>query len=449
VRRLTVIVLVFGSLVIGALGRQAAGQIAPNAVELRPIDDARLRAGGIRKITSRHLSLYTDLPADPEIDRLPAVFDQAVPQWAKYYGVAEEKTRGWQARAFLIKDRERFNALGLMPPRGADRFLNGISIYSELWLYEQPTVYYRRHLLLHEGTHAFMVAFLGGCGPGWYMEGNAELMGTHRLDGASGRLTLRIMPDVRDDVPMLGRIKLIRDAVAAGRPLGLAAVMRIDNRKLLENEAYAWSWASVRFLDSHPRYRERFRKLQQHVLDPRFNEIVAHEFGADWPEMLTEWRAFVDALDHGYDFERMAIDFHPGAALAPGRRQSVTIRADRGWQSSGVRLEAGRSYRVTASGRFQVAEEAIATGQKQPWSSEAGGVTIEYYDGRPLGILLGAIDARDNAKSGFDRPIAIGLGTTIRPDADGTLYLRVNDSAGRLDDNRGTLTVVIEAVDNK
>ena len=52
----------------------------------------------------------------------------------------------------------------------------------EFWLFDQPTDYYVRHLLLHEGTHVFMVSFLGGCGPGWYMEGTAELLGTHRLD---------------------------------------------------------------------------------------------------------------------------------------------------------------------------------------------------------------------------------------------------------------------------
>ena len=48
---------------------------------------------------------------------------------------------------------------------------------AELWLHDQPTAYYRRHLLLHEGTHVFMASFLGGCGPGWYMEGTAELFG--------------------------------------------------------------------------------------------------------------------------------------------------------------------------------------------------------------------------------------------------------------------------------
>jgi hypothetical protein len=45
---------------------------------------------------------------------------------------------------------------------------------------------------------------------------------------------------------------------------------------------------------------------------------------------------------------------------------------------------------------------------------------------------------------GFAHPFAIGLGTTIKPEMSGTLYLRVNDSAAKLDDNRGNLTVTIE-----
>jgi hypothetical protein len=44
-------------------------------------------------------------------------------------------------------------------------------------------------------------------------------------------------------------------------------------------------------------------------------------------------------------------------------------------------------------------------------------------------------------KASFTHPIAVGLGCTIKPDVSGTLYLRVNDSAAHLDDNRGTLTV--------
>ncbi len=415
------------------------------AEPIRPIDNASIQSSGIRKLTSNHLVLYTDVPSTPAVDSLPEVFDKAVPRWAAYLGIDAAKTASWQPRAYLISDRRRFAALGLMPPAN-DKFENGITFGSEMWLNDQPTDYYRRHLLLHEGTHAFMIAFLGGCGPGWYMEGTAELLGTHRLDPKTGELTLGIMPRSRDEVLMLGRIKLIQDAVADHRVLTLPTVMQLDNRKQLGNEAYAWCWAAAKFLDSHPRYRDRFRQLRANVQDQNFNDIVRKKFAADWANLNAEWQAFIATLDYGFDFDRMAIDFKSHALMNAGSDYFVIVAADRGWQSSGVLLEAGKAYEVTAKGHYQIATEQKDRAEK-PWPCEPGGVTIDYHDGRPLGMLLGAIDARGGRSpapgASFAEPFAIGLHATIKPTASGTLYLRVNNSAGSLDDNGGTLSVTI------
>jgi hypothetical protein len=82
------------------------------------------------------------------------------------------------------------------------------------------------------------------------------------------------------------------------------------------------------------------------------------------------------------------------------------------------------------------------------WPCEPGGVTIEYVDGHPLGMLLGAVVEDDAAarpaEAGLAEPVTIGLGAEITPRASGTLYLRVNDSAANLGDNRGALTIEVE-----
>lgn len=397
------------------------------------VDDARARAAGIRKLTSRHLVLYTDLPASPEVDNLPAIFDLAVPQWAEYFGVDPARARGFQAQGFLISDRSKFDSLGLVPPDLPD-FQHGISRYREFWLYDQPTPYFRRHLMLHEGTHAFMVTFLGGCGKPWYMEGTAELFATHRLDERYNGLTLRTMPVSREEVAFLGRIKAIQDALAENRSMDLSSIMNLDNRRQLSVEAYAWCWAAAKFLDSHPRYRDRFRKLREYVRDDNFNAVFRRMYAADWPAMQSEWNAFLPTLEHGYDFERMAIDFDSGRPLGTGP-QRVTIAAERGWQSSKIKLTAGKPYRITATGRFVIADDG------QSWPCEPGGVTVEYHDGRPLGMLLGAIDGPGG--SSLAEPFEIGLGRDFTPKTDGTLYLRVNESAADLHDNRGALTATI------
>lgn len=422
------------------------------------IDAARAFAAGIRKLQGQHLVLYTDVPSGSEVDGLPTLFDVAVPLWAEYFGIDPNEASDWHVQAYLIRDREKFSALGLMP---TDRELvNGYAAATEIWVLDQPSDYYRRHLLLHEGTHAFMTKFLGGCGPGWYSEGMAELLATHEIKGtgvisrdglvSEGRvprkklrtpLMLNVMPRSREDVPMLGRIKLVRDAVAAGDALSIEAIMAIDGRRQQEPQAYAWCWALAKFLDSQPRYQATFRELARHVTDPEFNARVRRSYAAAWPELTVEWQAYVRALDHGYDFERTAINFADGTPLS-GKR-SVTIRADRGWQSSGIRLQSGRPYQLTARGRYQI---SFADGVS--WPCEPGGVTIEYQDGRPLGMLLGAIVEDDvaaqPAEAGLAAPFPIGLECELAPKTTGTLYLRVNDSAAKLDDNRGDLTIEVE-----
>lgn len=41
------------------------------------------------------------------------------------------------------------------------------------------------------------------------------------------------------------------------------------------------------------------------------------------------------------------------------------------------------------------------------------------------------------------KPLVVGLTATLKPAESGTLYLRINDSAGKLADNAGMLTVVV------
>ena len=150
---------------------------------------------------------------------------------------------------FIMKDKARFQSTGLLPA-DLPHFLHGYSRNNLLWLYEQPSDYYRRHLLLHEGTHGFMNTVLGGCGPPWYMEGMAELLATHRL--ADGRLTLNSMPANRDEVPEWGRIRIIKDAVAAGRGVTVAGVVGLPAQEFLNNDSYAWSWAWPRSSSAIP-----------------------------------------------------------------------------------------------------------------------------------------------------------------------------------------------------
>ena len=129
--------------------------LAADNSALPRIDEERVAAAGIRKLTGKHLTLYTDLPAAPAIEELPLVFDAAIPQWSEYFVVDASVAESWQQVGYLMQDKARFVAAGLLP-NDLPAFLHGYQRGSELWLYEQPSDYYRRHLLLHEGTHGFM-----------------------------------------------------------------------------------------------------------------------------------------------------------------------------------------------------------------------------------------------------------------------------------------------------
>jgi hypothetical protein len=399
------------------------------------VDAAWAETSAPRKLTGQKLVLYTDLDGT-EIDRLPALFDQAFPQWLHYFKVDERKLSDFQATGCLMKDKALFTAAGLFPA-DLPPFPHGYSRGRRLWLYEQPTEYYRRHLLLHEGVHVFMIAALGGCGPPWYMEGTAEYLATHRIK--DGKLEVGYIPRSRDEAPGWGRVRVIRDAAAEDRALTLDDVLALSDTAHRQNEPYAWCWAAVALLDRNPRYRERFRRVGEFVRDGDFNQRFRKLFAADWRELCEQWRLTVADMEYGYDFEREAVDFSPGKML-PAKGAEVAVAADRGWQNSGLRLRGGEKYRLTAAGRYQLAREP------KVWWSEPNGVSIRYYRGLPLGVLLAAVrpdNPNPDEPSALQKPIVVGLGATIEPAQSGTLFLRINDSAGELDDNAGELRVEV------
>lgn len=435
--------LAIGGMIVGRAWREAVyvcalalallivegGEAAWPALE--PIDSRRLERFGLRLIDSDHAELITDLPSAKAIDELPTVIDRAVPLWAERFDLRASQVAEWRLRLCLIGEESRFAAAGLMP-EGDRRFPNGLALGYAAWVREQPSDHYRRHLVLHEATHSFMQTQLGGCGPGWHMEGVAELCGTHVW--RDNLLRIAVIPPSKQAAPMWGRVRAVRDAVAEGRGRSIAAVRELDNQRPMSPEEYSWVWALAKLLDTHPRYTARFRGLSAHVNDSDFDTRFDEVYADDREQLEQEWRLFGGTLEYGHDIEREAIDFREGDPLDASA--SVTIRADRGWQSSGMRVDAGGRYRIEAEGRYVIARETDGA----PWPCEPGGVTLDYHRGRPLGELLAAVDSGPDA---FLRATPIGLGADFRSERSGTLYFRVNDRPDRLRENSGSVSVVI------
>jgi hypothetical protein len=402
-------------------------------------DDARLAKAGIRKIAGERLNVYTDLPQG-DVDEFPRVFALAIPQWQAFFELPDDKIENWRMTFYVMKDKALFLREGLLP-RELPAFKNGFQRGYEMWAYEQPSDYYRRHLLLHEGTHAVMNTIVGGCGPPWYMEGMAELLGTHQWDGQ--KLTMNYNPRTKEEVPYWGRVKIIRDEFAAGQGLTLQNVLNYDVSAHQNVSAYAWCWAACRFLDGHPATQRAFREMRGQVRLPTadFNRRLSEQI-EDWPRIADEqWFLFVQSLEYGSDPRAAIVHYKAGLPLAASGG-SATVKANAGWQSSGIQLEAGKPYQLQATGRFTIARDA----QGGDWPCEPGGVTLRYYNGRPLGELQ--LGVRTGEPKAGERPslavaVPLGLRKQFTPQASGTLYFKINDSPAELGDNAGEVQVRI------
>ena len=160
---------------------------------------------------------------------------------------------------------------------------------------------------------------------------------------------------------------------------------------------------------------------------------MTEAFQPERDQLRSEIDLLLRELQVGHDFERTAIHYSEVAALT--NPKTVSITADRGWQSSGLLLQSGSNCLITAMGRTVLAKKP------KPWDSEPQGITIRYCEGQPLGQLQAIL--LDQKSNRFGKVIPIGLSATIVVQSTATLFLRVNDYAAELADNTGSYSVTV------
>lgn len=394
---------------------------------------------GFQRISGEHIDIITDLEIDESIRELPQVFDVAFPKWCELFNVSAKEAAAWHVEAFLMGARERFDSAGFIP-KNLPTFRYGFQYQDQVWVTEQPSQYYRRHLLLHEGTHWFMNRKYTNHGPPWLMEGTAEWLGTHRWDGQ--HLELGVIPQTKDEVPYWGRITLIQQQLSEGIAPSLETILRYNSTAHQDVEAYAWSWAAVLFLRNHPRTAKSFELLLKQSMTPdeRVTRWLFKRLESSWPEIHTEWNAMLTELEYGYNPERGFLQLSKVTAPLDTPAQA-TIDPSKTWQSAGVKVSAGQKIHVKCDGEFVVGAST------KPWKSEPAGLTLEYYRGEPLGKVMLTVVASSPGEPDFSQPVStipIGKEHTIVAKQDGEVFLRINESNLGLSDNQGTLQVVIE-----
>lgn len=413
-------------------------KLNPNLPRPLAINLEQVAANSILVTDSKHLRMFTDIKGQQAIDQFNVIFDAAVPKWCEYFNVRASKANDWKIRGMVIGEKERFVAAGLFPDT-LPWFPTGYQLGHEMWMHLQPGNYYTRHLLLHEGTHAFMQWFLGGVGAPWYSEGMAELLALHAWD--DGQLQMNFRPADRKQTEYWGRIKIIKQDCRDGKFLNLDDVFQFQNMAFREINSYAWSWAACEFLANHPLSRESFAKLAAIANQPPdvFNTRFARKLNEHRSELDRDWELFVREIDFGYDVESSRVI--PLAANDSGQTKFV-VDATKGWQQTSRKVISGERLKIYGTGRFTVAKEG-----ETPWPCEANGITINYYRGKPLGMLVVGVVGTNNETDSLLQSVPATTGGVIECQRDGFLCFRINEFPGDLKDNAGTLNVEVKSAE--
>ncbi len=408
-----------------------------------------LLSHGLRIVESKHLVLVTDLPEE-SVAELPQLADALFANLEARLGKLSPNIAGteFQVTGFLMDARDRFKQAGVLPP---NEFIirHGRHLGYQFWINNQPTDYYRRHLLLHEFVHCFMMCEYGpyNIPPLWYTEGIPEYFATHRVHTDITRSEFAVLPTSSEGFEGWHRITEVRrhfnqEPSTTGELadiISLQTVMHPPDTTFLEDSQYANAWALVWLINHHPELQPEFTALATCRTQDQFNDAMAKIPEQTLQQMNQIWPLYLDGLAEA---EVSTVRF-PSLTTMPSRQSNsantlpleLTLDAGQQWVSTGFELTAGQQVIIKCQGRFVVGETT------KPWISEPNGITIEYVRGRPLGEVIGAIVSTDGTKT--TRHIPIGTSKTLQSPIEGILWLQVNDQWSDRADNDGKVTVRI------
>jgi len=409
------------------------------------VETEHAEAAGLKVLDGKHVKLVTDLELTPAVKALPDAVDAAFPQLCDFFGVEDDPE--WVLTVFLMKNNLKFieaNYLpDILPP-----FQNGFSYNYDCWVYDQPSDYYRQHLILHEMVHSFSTTRLGKAGPNWFAEMLAESLAMH--DFSASPIKLGFMPPNKQSVPYCGRIREIHEALARGEARTIERVLQATNADFADNSVYYWCWALGWFLEQNPNTRNELR-----ALIPALTKTKTHEeFTAAFLDSIAskraliekQWLMYVASLNYDYALEPMLFDAEPGAPLAG--KVVRKLKVDAGWQNTKIHVKKGEKIRIRAKGKFE-----LYRSEEESWPCEQNGVTIEYLNGQPLGIVQAVIltDAEkvtaeqmnDHQPGTFFTPIAVGTSRSFTVPFDGTILLRLNIEPKKIPECKGEMAVEI------
>ncbi|TWT62146.1 hypothetical protein [Rubinisphaera italica] len=401
--------------------------------------EAELNELGIEIFSSTQFELRSDAvqPSNEgEFKRLPGYVDQLI-AWVQEKREVQNATK---VRGSIMEDPALFLQAGLAPEELKD-IRHGLYRGQEFWMREQETDYFRRHLMFHEVVHCLLDVH-GYAIPVWFHEGMAERIAVHQNDEKGNVLFAQVPGDVQVDGGF-GRMQLIREEIAAGRFRTLNAVREIEPREFYSGDtSYAWSWAMCYFLAEHPQTKVQFALLSDAKSAQQFQQMTEEMLSQQTDRLKADWLVFTSQLEPNFNFQKMLIDWSARSQLTSAD-VSFSLEADHNWQNSGYQVTAGKTYQVTTEGQY------IVDNDPKDWICEPQGVSVEYVDGFPLGMVQAVIYNMETPDAQKDRvflkPIRIGREKTLIAAKSGMLFFRINDHANSWENNRGEIAIQIQA----
>jgi hypothetical protein len=423
---------------LGAAGHEVARADEFRLPDDRPIlDRAKLESCGLRILESRHLILVTDAPVE-EVRELPPLADALFVELQRQLGALKAALDGkdFQITGYLIDAKERFEAADVLPPESVI-IRHGRHIGYQFWMNNQSSPYYRRHLLLHEFIHCFMMCEHGMADipPLWYTEGIAEYFATHELAKDIKSTRFGVLPASLDGYEGWGRIAEIRKSLKelAGNPsqwqgrMSLESIRHPDDNNFTSDLQYAQAWALVWLIRNHPELKSHFSALSTIRTRSDFREAEKNVPAEVWQKMARLWPLFLNSLTERFEME------HSFPPLNFAASKPFTLQSNKEWQNTGVTIKRGSTVQLNCTGRYAVHD------QPRPWISEPQGITIDYVYGRPLGEITAMLVAPDG--SICSGRIPIGRESSLTASFDSDLWLQINDSADSRSDNSGSASV--------
>jgi len=176
-------------------------------------------------------------------------------------------------------------------------------------------------------------------------------------------------------------------------------------------------------LAHNPNFSDRFRTAGTHYLAGR-SSAFDYAFGTMRRQLQFEFDWFLDHLEVGYRVDLCHWDWNVRfRSLEETRSVRRRIVAARGFQASGLSVQAGRRHPYQTKGRW-------STAANKPFT-DADGTTDG--SGRLVGVIM-----KDFRLTG---PFDLGADGVFLAPSDGALYLRCRDRWNELSDNRGAVVV--------